>query len=274
MFGIDDIALTVVEEAGEIAIEGTSETVMETGIESALETVSESTVTIEEEFSSETLFNVLNKNESVVEEVEINSKTEIADCSVHDSPEFRSGEFVNDVVPEGHNGINAEGRTLDEIVHDPVTQSCKETAEQNLVKSEASQESIDRLLNDFCSTQNENTVPDPAVNRNVDLRPTKVGSLEVECPSPEEYSDLTGKPNEEITDADIRKVNYEKFQEAMAKEYDITQQQAAKFIGDCDLCIHESADGKMYLVPNNVHSYTELYGHNGYVSQTLGQLKC
>ena len=107
----------------------------------------------------------------------------------------------------------------------------------------------------------------------MDLRSTKVGTLEVECPSPEEYSDFIGKSADQISSSDIRKINYEKFQEAMAKEYDITPQQAEKFIGDCDLCIHESADGKMYLVPNNVHSYTELYGHNGYVSQTLRQFK-
>lgn len=271
MFGIDDIALLV--EGATDAIESTAETAVEAEVETSIESASELTGSLEEEFSSETFSNILSSDEGVIEDVEMKTDAESISNSLLEDSEFRSGEFVKDVVPEGHNGINAEGRTLDQIVHDPVTESCKETATQNLENSGASQESIDRLVKDFCGKHEENSVPNPSIDRNVDFRSTKVGTLEVECPSPEEYSDLTGKSSDQISSSDIRKINYEKFQETMAKEYDITPQQAEKFIGDCDLCIHESADGKMYLVPNNVHSYTELYGHNGYVSQTLKELK-
>lgn len=268
MFVIDDAAIIAVEEV----VESTVESGIEAGLEASLEGATES-ISLEEEFSLDKFSDFLSKEADLAKGTDIKPDIRSVDNPLSESSEFRSGEFVKDVVPDGHNGMNAEGRTLDEIVHNPVTESCRETAAQNLENSGASQNSIEHLLKDFCGTHESNSVPDPSIDRQVDLRPTKVGTMEVDCPSPEEYSDLTGKPSDQITSSDIRHVNYEKFQEAMAEKYDITPQQAEKFIGDCDLCIHESADGKMYLVPNNVHMYTELYGHNGYVAQTLGQLK-
>ena len=35
------------------------------------------------------------------------------------------------------------------------------------------------------------------------------------------------------------------------------------------LVIHETDDGKIEIVPNNVHRFKQLYAHKGYVSKML-----
>ena len=43
----------------------------------------------------------------------------------------------------------------------------------------------------------------------------------------------------------------------------------AHIIGLIDLVIHETDDGRIEIVPNNVHRFKQLYAHKGYVSKML-----
>ena len=55
----------------------------------------------------------------------------------------------------------------------------------------------------------------------------------------------------------------------LADCYDITISKAAHIIGLLDLVIHETDDGRIEIVPNNVHRFKQLYAHKGYVSKML-----
>lgn len=56
---------------------------------------------------------------------------------------------------------------------------------------------------------------------------------------------------------------------ALAGKYGITIVKAGHIIGLLDLVIHETDDGRIEIVPNNVHRFKQLYAHKGYVSKML-----
>lgn len=169
--------------------------------------------------------------------------------------------------PSGNGGINAEGRTNLEIVKKPITEVCSKNALAEL--KTASKSSKDRLSKDFFGEHKGNSVPKPSVNGEVDLSCAKVGNFTSKCPETKDYPKLIGKNAKDITQDDIRKYNYSKIINEFAKKYDLNPSEARKFIGKCDLVIHEDSKGVMYFVPNNIHRNQQLYKHNGYVSKSI-----
>ncbi len=72
-----------------------------------------------------------------------------------------------------------------------------------------------------------------------------------------------------LTSRDIRDVNYELYRKALAQAIGSTVKQAAHLIGRLDMAIHEGKEGKIYLVPNNLHRYIP---HTGGASMLRDEL--
>ena len=66
-----------------------------------------------------------------------------------------------------------------------------------------------------------------------------------------------------------RDITYYIGRKALADKYGITVAKAGHIIGLLDLVIHETDDGRIEIVPNNVHRFKQLYAHKGYVSKML-----
>ena len=74
---------------------------------------------------------------------------------------------------------------------------------------------------------------------------------------------------DEINPRSIRDITYYIGRKALADKYGITIAKAGHIIGLLDLVIHETDDGRIEIVPNNVHRFKQLYAHKGYVSKML-----
>lgn len=59
---------------------------------------------------------------------------------------------------------------------------------------------------------------------------------------------------------------------ALADRYGITISKAGHIIGLLYLVIHETDDGRIEIVPNNVHRFKQLYAHKGYVSKMMKEI--
>lgn len=231
----------------------------------------------EEPASSETPNHVVDYNEPInhdnADKIEssnrhINQEYNNNNCDGLSQTDTSKEPNISDIIPSGHDGINKENRTLSEIAEKPITDECAENVHKEL--SGIDPATREKMLEDFGQSVN---VPKKHVDKHVDLKPAKLGDVEIELPDAKDYPDLLGKEASEITDDDIRKYNYDKFHEALADKYGITKTEASLFIGKIDSVIHEDENGTAYLVPNNMHKYTELYAHNGYVSKILNELK-
>ena len=66
----------------------------------------------------------------------------------------------------------------------------------------------------------------------------------------------------DITPEDIRGVSYDIAHQAIANKYGITKDQARLLIGKLDLVIHETENGVVEIVPNNVHRFNQIYATN------------
>lgn len=77
--------------------------------------------------------------------------------------------------------------------------------------------------------------------------------------------------HKELVEA-IRNYHYEIAWEAFARKYNITKSQAKDLIGKMDHVIHESEDGFIQIVPNNVHRFLQEYKHNGLVSKRVKEI--
>ncbi len=184
--------------------------------------------------------------------------------------------FKNDslgsVIPSGNGGINGEGRTLWEICEQPVPSHLIDKLDGERIASEV----VNRMKHDL-GRMGSSRVPSPAVNGHVDFsaiawpgvtarlpeRDGLIAAVRQNCP----HLNL-----DEITPRNIRDVTYYIGRKALAEKYGITVAQAGRIIGLLDLVIHETDDGRIEIVPNNVHRYKELYAHRGYVSKMLKEI--
>ena len=108
----------------------------------------------------------------------------------------------------------------------------------------------------------------------MDRRRTEQG-LQTAEPRPEPKPDGRDGQNypsislDDINPRSIRDITYYIGRKALADKYGITIAKAGHIIGLLDLVIHETDDGRIEIVPNNVHRFKQLYAHKGYVSKML-----
>ena len=141
------------------------------------------------------------------------------------------------IIPSGNGGINGEGRTLREICEKPVP--------EHLIKNGHV---------DFSA------IAWPGVTARLPEKDALVAAIRQNYP---------GISLDDITPRSIRDITYYIGRKALADRYGITISKAAHIIGLLDLVIHETDDGRIEIVPNNVHRFKQLYAHKGYVSKML-----
>lgn len=173
------------------------------------------------------------------------------------------------IIPSGNGGINGEGRTLREICEHPVPKKLIEKLDRERIAPEI----VCRMKADL-ARMGSRQVPQPAQNGHVDFSAIAWPGISAKLPEKDTliYAIRQNLPNIELNEIDsrtIRDITYGIGRKALADKYDITIKQAAGIIGLLDLVIHETDDGKIEIVPNNVHRFKQLYAHKGYVSKML-----
>ena len=173
------------------------------------------------------------------------------------------------IIPSGNGGINGEGRTLREICEHPVPEKLIEKLDRERIAPEI----VCRMKADL-ARMGSSQVPQPAQNGHVDFSAIAWSGVTAKLPEKDALIDAIRQnyPNiglNEINPREIREVTYYIGRKALADKYGITIKQAAGIIGLLDFVIHETDDGKIEIVPNNVHRFKQLYAHKGYVSKML-----
>lgn len=173
------------------------------------------------------------------------------------------------IIPSGNGGINGEGRTLREICEHPVPKKLIEKLDRERIAPEI----VCRMKADL-ARMGSSQVPQPAQNGYVDFSAIAWPGISAKLPEKDTliYAIRQNFPNIELNEIDsrtIRDITYGIGRKALADKYGITIKQAAGIIGLLDLVIHETDDGKIEIVPNNVHRFKQLYAHKGYVSKML-----
>lgn len=174
---------------------------------------------------------------------------------------------VRDTVPSGHDGINKEGRTIEEICEKPLTEECEQEL-CDLMKDEGlPPEKIDEVIDYIKGIQPKDIPQDGTQLSNYDINGNGCS-----VPGKEAYEKYA-KEHPNLSPAEvIRAVNYDAYRQYLADKLGISKELAGKLIGKADMVIHEDASGRMMLIPNNIHRYTEVYYHKGYVAQVKGKL--
>ena len=176
---------------------------------------------------------------------------------------------IEEVVPFGNGGINAEKRTLLDICKNPVPLSLfNEIDELGIDKNVLLKIKAD------IKRMGSTVVPTPSNNGHVDFSSIAWKEINPVLPNKEELIKIIKNKRKnitanDITPEDIRGVSYDIAHQAIANKYGITKDQARLLIGKLDLVIHETDDGRIEIVPNNVHRFKQLYAHKGYVSKML-----
>ena len=176
---------------------------------------------------------------------------------------------LNNTIPSGNGGINGEGRTLKEICEKPVPEHLiKKLDDDRLVP-----EVVSRMKADL-ARMGSSRVPQPAQNGHVDCGtsawPGGGGRLRgKEGLISASRQNYPGISLDDINPRSIRDITYYIGRKALADKYGITVAKAGHIIGLLDLVIHETDDGRIEIVPNNVHRFKQLYAHKGYVSKML-----
>lgn len=119
-------------------------------------------------------------------------------------------------------------------------------------------------------------VPSPAVNGVVDFSPVAWPDFAPQLPTLQALTEtlqtmLKGQPLTAVTPEMIRAIN-SIGRGALATRYGISMAQARDLVGLLDCVFHETTDGYLQIVPNNLHRYKQLYAHKGYVSRMMHQL--
>ena len=174
-----------------------------------------------------------------------------------------------DIIPSGNGGINGEGRTLREICEKPVPEHLIWKLDEERLAPEA----VNRMKADL-ARMGTSRVPQPAQNGHVDFSAIAWPGVSARLPEKEalvaaireNYPDIT---LDDINPRSIRDITYYIGRKALADKYGISIPKAARIIGLLDLVIHETDDGRIEIVPNNVHRFKQLYAHKGYVSKML-----
>ena len=173
------------------------------------------------------------------------------------------------IIPSGNGGINGEGRTLREICERPVPEHLIKKLDEELLSLEV----VSRMKADL-ARMGSSRVPQPAQNGHVDF--SAIAWPEVCARLPEKEGLITAirqnYPNISLDDINprcIRDITYYIGRKALGDKYGISIAKAGHIIGLLDLVIHETDDGRIEIVPNNVHRFRQLYAHKGYVSKML-----
>ena len=176
---------------------------------------------------------------------------------------------IDSIIPSGNGGINGEGRTLKEICERPVPEHLIKKLDEERLAPEA----VNRMKADL-ARMGSSSVPQPAQNGHVDF--SVIAWPEVTARLPEKNAlvaairqNYPGISLDDINPRSIRDITYYIGRKALADRYGITIPKAGHIIGLLDLVIHETDDGRIEIVPNNVHRFKQLYAHKGYVSKML-----
>ncbi len=145
------------------------------------------------------------------------------------------------IIPSGNGGINGEGRTLKEICERPVPEHLIKKLDEERLAPEV----VNRMKADLARMGNSR-VPQPAQNGHVDFSAIAWPGVSARLPEKDGLiaairQNYPGISLDDITPRSIR----------------------------LDLVIHETDDGRIEIVPNNVHRFKQLYAHKGYVSKML-----
>ena len=176
---------------------------------------------------------------------------------------------ISNLVPVGNGEINSEGRTLKEICERPVPESLIKKLDDEQIAPEI----LSKIKVDL-ARMGSSRVPEPAQNGHVDFSAIAWPGVSARLPEKDgliaairqNYPDIS---LDDINPRSIRDITYYIGRKALADKYGITIAKAGHIIGLLDLVIHETDDGRIEIVPNNVHRFKQLYAHKGYVSKML-----
>ena len=183
-------------------------------------------------------------------------------------------EAVCQGEPSGNGGINGEGRTRQQIVARPLTPAL----ERGIV-SFCQARGIDaRAVVRFFGDGSGWRVPRPAVNGHVDfsccsrtLRARCASTAQIRQYCAERRIPVDARHAFEIKTA-IRQLNYDLARDELARLFRCSLSDAGRLIGMADYAIHETDDGHLQMVPNNIHRDRSVYAHSGYVAHTVKTL--
>ena len=175
----------------------------------------------------------------------------------------------DNVIPSGNGGINGEGRTLKDICEKPVPEHLIRKLDDERLAPEV----VSRMKADL-ARMGSSRVPQPAQNGHVDFSAIAWSGVSARLPEKngliaairQNYPSIS---LDDINPRSIRDITYYIGRKALADKYGITIAKAGHIIGLLDLVIHETDDGRIEIVPNNVHRFKQLYAHKGYVSKML-----
>ena len=173
------------------------------------------------------------------------------------------------IIPSGNGGINGEGRTLKEICERPVPEHLIKKLDEERLAPEA----VNKMKADL-ARMGSSRVPQPALNGHVDFSAIAWPGVTARLPEKNALvaairQNYPGISLDDINPRNIRDITYYIGRKALADRYGITISKAGQIIGLLDLVIHETDDGRIEIVPNNVHRFKQLYAHKGYVSKML-----
>ena len=177
------------------------------------------------------------------------------------------------IVPSGNDGINNEGYTLRQLSRNIVPTPLVEKLRN---RTDLPEKSKKKILRDI-KRSGSFIVPSKAKNKSVDFSRIALKGINSKLPDKETLVSLIIQKNapieiSEIKADHIRAITYDIVRNDVAKRYGITVAQAGKLIGELDLAPHETEDGFIQLVPNNIHRFKNFYAHKGYVSHMLKRI--
>ena len=181
-------------------------------------------------------------------------------------------ERIADIIPSGNGGINGEGRTLKEICEQPVPEHLIKKLDEERLAPEV----VSRMKADL-ARMGSSRVPQPAQNGHVDFSAIAWPGVTARLQEKDALVAAIRQNNlgislDDINPRNIRDITYYIGRKALADRYGITISKAGQIIGLLDLVIHETDDGRIEIVPNNVHRFKQLYAHKGYVSKMMKEI--
>ena len=185
---------------------------------------------------------------------------------------FKKNQEISSIIPSGNGGINGEGRTLKEICEKPVPEHLIKKLDDERLAPEV----VNRMKADL-ARMGSNQVPLSAQNGHVDFSAIAWPGVTARLPEKDALvaairQSYPGISLDDINPRSIRDITYYIGRKALADHYGITISKAGHIIGLLDLVIHETDDGRIEIVPNNVHRFKQLYAHKGYVSKMMKEI--
>lgn len=169
------------------------------------------------------------------------------------------------------NGMNKEKRTLEHIGKKPIVQESIDAVDNNVLKNEMKECNKMRVGEEVTFKKDETGQVDfekYAVGPTSDI-PYKTTADYLERMASSEHSHYeSGQMTSDEFKSIVRRENYSYMQQTCGERWGVSATEAGKLIGKGDLAIHESANGTMYLVPNNLHN---AISHKGYVSKMAAE---